>query len=193
MRSDNEGDNKVNLAYSYPLFLKPGLYEARVAVVDIANARAGSTHAWIEIPDLSSRQLAMSSVLVGERVGSSISNASTGASDYSKQVNISVDKRFHRDSFLRLLVYIYNASLAPQAGKPDIAIQIQVIRDDQPVVTTALRKVDAEGVSDLTRLPYAADVRLDDLRAGQYLLVVTAVDRVSKRSTSQQTKFQIVD
>lgn len=188
-----DGDKKVNLAYSYPLFLNPGLYEARVAVVDVATARAGSAHAWIEIPDLSSRQLAMSSVLVGERAGSDISNASTGATDDSKQVNISVDKRFHRGSFLRLLVYIYNSSLAPQSGKPDIAIQIQVIRDDQPVVTTALRKVDPEGVSDLTRLPYAAEVRLDDLRAGQYLLVVTALDRVSKRSTSQQTKFQIVD
>jgi hypothetical protein len=93
---------------------------------------------------------------------------------------------------LRFLVFIYNASLAPATGKPDAAIQIQVVRDDQPVLTTVLRRVDPEGVIDLARLPYAAELSLNSLPLGQYLMIVTAVDRISKRSVSQQTKFRIV-
>jgi hypothetical protein len=70
-------------------------------------------------------------------------------------------------------------------------LQIQVVRDDQPVVTTALKKIETEGLQDLQRLPYAAEVPLEGLPGGRYFLKVTAVDRVSKRSASQQARFEI--
>ena len=46
-----------------------------------------------------------------------------------------------RESTLRFLLFVYNATLSPTDQKPDVAVQVQVIRDDQPVITTALRKV----------------------------------------------------
>ena len=66
-----------------------------------------------------------------------------------------------------------------------------MLRDGQPVITTALRKVSTEGAEALERLPYAADVSLEGLPAGFYLLQVTAIDRVSKTSASQQMRFEI--
>jgi hypothetical protein len=86
---------------------------------------------------------------------------------------------------------VYNAALAPADSKPDLAIQVQVVRDDQPVVTTALKRVSVEELSDKTRIPYAAEISLSGLPAGRYLLQVTAVDRVAKKSASQQTRFEI--
>jgi hypothetical protein len=68
---------------------------------------------------------------------------------------------------------------------------VQVVRDDQPVITTALRKIATDQNTDLTRLPYAAEIPLDDLQAGRYLLNVTVIDRVSKQSTTRQTHFDI--
>jgi hypothetical protein len=59
------------------------------------------------------------------------------------------------------------------------------------VVTTALRKVSTEGFTDIARVPYAAEISLKGLPAGQYILQVTVVDRVAKRSASQQTNFEI--
>jgi hypothetical protein len=182
----------LDVGYTFPVFLKPGLYQARVGVVDVANGKTGSANAWIDIPDLSAKQLGMSSVLLGEREAVNIANASTASTEYAKQINLSIDRQFHQDAYLRFLVFIYNASLAPATGKPDAAIQIQVVRDDQPVLTTVLRRVDPEGVIDLARLPYAAELSLNSLPLGQYLMIVTAVDRISKRSVSQQTKFRIV-
>jgi len=59
------------------------------------------------------------------------------------------------------------------------------------VITTALRKINTEGVTDLARLPYAAEIPLSELLPGRYLLQVTLIDRVSKQSTSRQTHFDV--
>jgi hypothetical protein len=43
----------------------------------------------------------------------------------------------------------------------------------------------------MARLPYAAEVRLDNLPVGQYVLSVTSIDRIAKTSASQQLNFTI--
>src|SRR5439155_14010893 len=106
-----------------------------------------------------------------------------------KQVSINVDRRFARSSSLRLLTFIYNAattaatassnsppseagtgSAATSVPQVDLAVQIQVFRDNQPVVTVPVHKIQTEGLPDLLRVPYAADVVLDDLKPGAYVL-----------------------
>ena len=64
------------LTYSYPVYVGPGLYQVRVGVRDENTGRAGTAHAWVVIPNLSSGQLAMSSLLLGVRTLPTISNAS---------------------------------------------------------------------------------------------------------------------
>jgi hypothetical protein len=68
---------------------------------------------------------------------------------------------------------------------------VQVIRDDQPVLTTAVRKITTEGVADLERLPYAAEIPMNDMKPGRYLLQVSIIDRVAKQSTTRQTHFDV--
>ncbi len=189
--TDATRSSSRNFSYTFPVFLGPGLYQVRVAARDEKSGQTGSAHGWIEIPDLSSGQLAMSSLILGERAMLTATNVSTNNQSPLDQVGLSVDHRFHRNSYLRFLVFVYGAARAPSDSKPDVALQIQVVRDDQPVVTTALKKVETEGVQDLQRLPYAAEVPLEGLPGGRYFLQVTAVDRVSKRSASQQARFEI--
>lgn len=179
-----------DLTYGYPVYLGPGLYQVRVGVRDDKTGRTGTAHGWIEIPNLSSGQLAMSSVMMGLRTPAAISNASTATID-SDPVDLSVGHHFSPNGYLRFLVIVYNAQPAPSDAKPDVAIQVQVIRDDQPVVTAALKKIAVEELEDLTRIPYAAEISLGGLPAGRYVLQVTAVDRVGKKSVSQQTRFEI--
>jgi len=182
-------DNRNDITFTYPAKLAPGLYQVRVAARDDKSGKAGSAHAWIEIPDLSKKKLTISSLLLGERTQGMLTNVSNSGG--VSPVALSASHRFRRESTLRFLVFVYNAVLAPTDQKPDVAIQVQVIRDDQPVITTALRKVNAEGVLDLARLPYAAEIPLNELLPGRYLLQVTLIDRVSKQSTSRQTHFDV--
>ncbi|HEX8775936.1 MAG TPA: VWA domain-containing protein [Pyrinomonadaceae bacterium] len=174
-----------SLFYNYQVRIKPGLYQVRVGARDSKTGRTGSATQWIEIPDLAKGRLAMSSLVIGGHP----TNAQEAASE-ANPVSISVERRFKRNEQLRFITYIYNAQRAA-SGAPDVALQVQIFRDDQPVVTTALSKVKTEGLPDMSRLPYAAEVRLDKLPVGQYVLSVTAIDRIAKTSTSQQLGFMI--
>lgn len=185
--SNTVGDRDIT--FTFPAKLPPGLYQVRVAGRDEKTGRIGSAHAWFEIPDLTKKQLAISSVMLGERRQKTIANVSDPGT--INPIAMSASHRFRRDSTLRFLVFAYNAALSSDDQKPDVALQVQVVRDDQPLITTALRKIGFDQNTDLTRLPYAAEIPLDELQPGRYQLNVTVIDRVSKQSTTRQTHFDV--
>lgn len=177
-----------DIYYNYQTKLKPGLYQVRVATRDVKSGRVGSAVAWVDIPDLSKRKLALSSLILSERIHD----------DRIRQENISnigvtdlpvlVDRRFARTSDLRYMIFVYNA--APGATHPDVTIQTQILRDNQVVVTSQPSPISTED-RDPMRLPYAAEVSLRTLPAGRYELVVTVEDRVAKSRRAQQLNFEI--
>ena len=177
-----------DITFNYPAKLPPGLYNVRTAARDEKSGRVGSAHAWIEVPDLTKKQLTISSLLLGERAPT-LTNVADNSD--SSPVALSASHRFQRDSTLRFLVFVYNMASAPADQKPDVAVQVQVLRDDQPVITTAVRKLNTEGVLDMTRLPYAAEIPLSDLGPGRYVLQVSVIDRVAKQSTVRKTHFDV--
>ena len=186
-----ESAQSAPLIYNFPSYLKtPGLYQVRVAARDSKSGRVGSASQWIELPDLSSHHLSLSSLLVGEITKEAESLKADPAAIAGARP--SVDHRFDRTSRLRFLTFIYNASRGTNgASSPDVALQVQVLRDDQPVITTPLRKVQNEGVADLARIAYAAELSLEGMPAGRYVLQVTAIDRIAKTSASQRVNFEI--
>lgn len=177
-----------DFAYTHNVFLKPGLYQIRVSAQDRNSGRVGSANTWIEVPDLSSGDLTLSSLLVGEQVKRP--TTIPAGEDSNPEIRMSVDHRFRRGLDLSFVVFIYNA--ARSGSESDVALQVQLIRDDQPVMTTALKKLSTENVKDLKRIPYAALVPLDQ-PVGRYLLRVTAIDRISKTSAIRDTRFEIID
>ncbi|MDQ5843697.1 MAG: VWA domain-containing protein [Acidobacteriota bacterium] len=186
----NAEDGGQNLVYSHSLYLKPGLYQVRVAARDEKSGRSGSAHGWLEIPNLSSGELTLSSLLIGGRAEARVNNASTteGSAESSEP---RLSNQFALNEFLRFLVFVYNATPSTSDTKPDLAVQVQVVRDGQPVITAPLKTISLEGVEDFKNIPYAAEVSLAGLPRGQYVLQVAVVDRMSKRSASQQTRFEI--
>lgn len=177
------------VAYNYQAKLKPGLYQVRVAARDPKSGRAGSAIQWIEVPDLASHRLQMSSLVVGERP---LKAVETKDEAISSSVFLSISRRFTQSSKLRFLTEIYNAVRSADGEKvPDVALQVQIFRDNQPVLMTALSKVQTKGVPDLARLPYAAEINLDAMPAGRYLLQVTVIDRIAKTSATQRITFEI--
>lgn len=199
---DKKELSERNIFYNYQTPLAPGLYQVRVATRDAKSGHTGSDMRWVEIPDLSTHRLAMSSLFVGERrkeqeaakagVSAKTSTGANAAQDSIQQVAMSIDRRFARTSTLRFLTYIYNASRGPAGTTtPDVALQIQIFRDDQPVLTNTLRKLSTDGQTDLARIPYAAEVPLEGMPSGHYVLQITAIDRLVKASTSQRVDFTI--
>ena len=214
-----------SVLYNHFCVIKPGLYQVRIAAVNTKQGRAGSAVRWIEIPDLVTKALALSSLIVGERKAETESQSPPDESETGKtasvlrQVALNVDHRFASSSHLRFLTFVYNAigssagvaatpvplsqgtaapgnsvpassTIAP-GNSPDLAVQVQLFRDNEPVITMPLHKIQFAGTSDLRRLPYAAELTLDGLQPGRYLLLVTVIDRVAKASASQKFDFQV--
>jgi VWFA-related protein len=174
--------------------LKPGLYQVRVVAADEYGGPSGSVWDWIEITDISTKKFAMSSLLVGERKPAPTTNASNSPNGEPdpvlSQVQLSPSRRFPSSSYLRFMTMIYNAAIGP-AAKPDLAVQVQVFRDNEPVVTDPLHQINTEGATDLARLSYAAELNLTGMAAGKYILQLTVIDRVAKASASQRIRFQV--
>ena len=175
--------------YSHKLPLKPGLYQVRVAAQDAKSGRVGSNARWIEIPDLTSKKLTLSSLLIGGQfIGSGQKQTSSAGSEEPMQ--FSVDRRFSKGAHLNFLTFIYNAAVGPN-NAPDVNAQIQILRNGQTIVTSPLQKVATDANTDLARIVYGADIALKTLPAGRYFLKVTVTDRLAQSSSTQQVSFQI--
>jgi hypothetical protein len=183
------GPPRRDLVYNFQSPLAPGLYQVRVAARDNKSGRTGSAMQWIEIPDLASHKLSLSSLLLGETT----KDAQMLKSDSAEvaESTLTVDRRLARSSKLRFMTYVYNAARGADGTAPDVALQIQILRNDQPVVTTSLRKIEPGSAQDLARLPYAAELPLEALLPGRYVLQITAIDRIAKTTVSQRANFEI--
>ncbi len=173
----------TGVVYNYKVKLQPGLYQLRAAVRDEKSGKVGSSTEWIEVPDLTKKQLALSSLLLrSTRKGENANNANP---------QFSVDHHFSRSAQLSFLMFIYNASKNSTAAKPDLTAQVQVFRNGASVISTPVRTLSMEGMTDLAHIPYAGQFPLESLPTGLYEIQITIADRVAKTSASQRMKFQI--
>lgn len=145
-------------------------YQVRVAARDGASGHFGSAVRWIEIPDLSSRRLALSSLLVGLQT---VEPEGTAA---APQVQFSVNHRFARNSRLRYMLCVYNAARgASSSERPNVVLRARVLRGGREVLAAPAVKL-IVGQTDAARVPYAGEIPLDSLPAGRYTFEVSATD-----------------
>src|SRR4029079_5259026 len=123
----------------------------------------GSTMQWIVIPDLSKRQLLLSSLILGIE---NVPNQTSGG----ESVEWSIDNKFAQHTPLRLMTFIYNA------GPGELAAQVNVYKDGRAVLSTPFGKVVREAASDPNRVPWRAELNLKNLPPGRYVLEVTVAD-----------------
>ena len=77
-----------------------------------------------------------------------------------------------------------------QQAHDHVTLQTQIFRNDRLVATMPPRKPSTES-DDPSHLAYAAEIPLEALSAGQYVLQVTATDGITKASASQRVRFEV--
>jgi hypothetical protein len=173
---DSENQKSSGTIYNSRLPLHPGLYQVRVATRDTNSGQMGSAQEWIEIPDLKSRRLTLSSLLLD------VQNVAAAA---TPQVQFSIDHRFARNSRLTFMAFIYNAR-----SPSSLSIQARLWRRGRVVETGPQHKVEP-GSQDLVRIPCGGELYLNSLPAGDYVLEVTVTDATTQTSTSQRTRITV--
>jgi VWFA-related protein len=180
-------NNSQPVIWHQRLRLKPGLYQVRVALRDRATGRTGGATQWVEIPDLTKGDFALSSIFLGERGLESA--PAEGEADKPRAVVVDVDHRFARTSVLRFQTYVYNAARSNGADARDVQVQAQVFRGTTPLVTTQPLKVPV--TADPARLPFWSELSLEQLPPGRYVLQVTATDRTTNRTATERVNLYV--
>ncbi|HWP52980.1 MAG TPA: VWA domain-containing protein [Pyrinomonadaceae bacterium] len=174
-----------SVLYNEPTPLAPGIYQVRVAARDEKSGRVGSAMEWVVIPDLTNKQLTLSSLLLGGQVLDRKSNA-----DGAAQVQLSVDHRFARSGKLGYWFFVYNAK-RDAVGATSLMIQSQVERDGKVMLSSPQRKVNQAG-PDPDRIPFGDELALQTLAPGTYDLRVTITDSMAGTSVTQMIDFVVL-
>jgi len=164
--------------------LAPGIYQVRVAARDEKSGHVGSAMQFVVIPDLATRQLTTSSVLLGGQV---LENAKS--KDANPQIQLSVDHRFSRLARLGYWMFIYNAR-RDAAGAPSLTAQTHVLRDGKVMLASPQRKLN-QGGPDPDRIPFGEEMALKTLSPGRYDLRVTVTDSIAGTSVTQTVDFEV--
>ena len=156
----------------------------RVAARDEKSGRVGSALEWVVIPDLTTKQLTLSSLLLGGQVLEKTSNNEGAA-----QVQLSVDHRFARASRLGYWIFVYNAK-RDAAGNPSLTVKSEIKRDGKLIVAGPPRTI-KNGSPDPDRIAFGDELSLKVLSSGKHELLVTIVDLVAGTSIVQSVEFEV--
>jgi len=173
-----------SVLYNEPTTLAPGIYQVRVAARDEKSGHVGSAMQWVVIPDLTTKQLTLSSLLLGGQVLDNGADKGGNA-----QVQLSVDHRFWRSSKLGYWVFVYNAK-RDGAGAPSLTVQAQILRDGQIILSGPSRRI-SNGAPDPDRIPFGEELSLSTLSPGRYDLKVMITDTIAGASINQSVEFEV--
>jgi VWFA-related protein len=169
--------------WNQQLKVPAGLYQVRVAVRESTTGRTGTAQQWIEVPGPADGKLAVSSIFLAERAPEVVREGAAGPSP----VIVDVDHKFDHGSVLRFQTYVYNAAQSP-SNPPDVWLEAKVLHNGQPVMAVSPNQLPVTGSA---TLPYWAEIGLNQLQAGRYVLLVNATDRRAGSTAVQRIKFTV--
>jgi len=175
------------VVYGFDLPLKQsGAFQLRVALRDAASQRVGSSGQFIHVPNLSNGALALSGILLHSESG----DTSSAGDDSQKSF---VSRRFHQGASLVFGYSIYNAALHKTMRLPQLTGRTLVYREADKIYSSEPVAIDVKGQPDLQRISAGARLQLGPaLTPGEYVLQIVVEDKISKRSATQWTQFEVV-
>ncbi len=177
---------KAGLQYQKTTPVKPGRYRVRL-VARGAAGRLGGVEQWVDVPDLASGRLTLSSVFLLK--ASQTAGAPASSADTLELRNAQALRRFRRDEDLYVQLYAYNPT-RDVAGATSLVSQAEVLQRGVVLGTAAPEPM---AVADplAPPVPHASRIKLQRFEPGEYELRVTVTDRNANESATGQLSFTI--
>jgi VWFA-related protein len=192
-----EGGRREGVAFTLDVPVnKPGPYQVRAAVRDLASARLGSASQFLEVPNLGTNQLALSGLILSGGATAD-GNAARPATDVGDPDSTPAIRRFHRGTSVSYALSVYNAHTLSAKGHPDLLVRPSLYRDDRLLQSMPTLSFDGAGQPDSKRLALAGSFRIDaTMEPGLYALEVAVQDKAAGPKAgpaAQWMDFEVVD
>lgn len=168
------------------LYVSPGRYQMKVLVRETATGLIGTANDFVEVPDLKSDTLAMSSIFTMPAAAQQTEGGSSAS-----QVALLSQKRFKRGSKLDYMFVIYHA--AARDGKTDLEMRTRILKDGRAILSSQPMAVQAlQGSSPPGRIVAGGELNVgSQLQPTEYTLEVTVSDKLGKKDKQLVARQEI--
>ncbi|HKY30854.1 MAG TPA: VWA domain-containing protein [Pyrinomonadaceae bacterium] len=173
----------TGITYSASTQVPPGYYQVRLVVREAETGKLGTVSRYFEVPDLSSKSLLMSSILLYE--------VAPGTRD--TPVQLSAARVISRDKDLRYAAVIYNAKA--EGGKPQVRSRLIISQNGKVLFQEPEQPVTTAG-SASGELVRVGQLGMSKVSPGRYVLTLVTTDPLAdkKRQTvSRSVDFTVVN
>ncbi len=193
--------NRDGLTYSTDIPVKKsGSYNFRLAVRDTASKMIGTAAQTVQIPDLKRADITVSGLTVAgtDKDGKFQTLAPTTAANaitLPDSPGVPAIRQFRPGAIIAYSYSIYNARLNRSAGRPNLAISVNLYKDGKLVTEGTQNTAEIEKQTDWSRINDFAYMRLNpSAEPGDYALQIVVRDLLGgKDAVSTQTiDFEVV-
>ncbi len=175
----------TGLSYTASTQLAAGYYQVRLVVREESTGKMGTVSRYFEVPDLSNKQLTMSSILLYE-VSPAVGNKSTPE-------QLSAARVISRKQDLRYAAIVYNAKI--DGGKPQARSRLIISQGGKVLFQEPEQPVSTPG-SSAGQFVRLGQLGMSKVNPGRYVLTLVVTDPMAdkKRQTvSRSVDFTVVN
>lgn len=173
---------RMGFHYSKRIALKPGLYNVRLGLREVGTDRIGTAATWLEVPDLGSGKLTLSTILLTKN------SAETSTPVSGRALTALGAASYRAGSPILYYLLIYNAR-----GESDLKMQWEIAEAGKVIHQTEWQPVASRLIGrDKKGIEIGGQLALT-LQPGVYELRITVSDSKSKQTANRTVAFAIED
>jgi hypothetical protein len=172
------------LSYTASTQAAPGYYQVRLVVREVGTGKMGSISKYFEVPDLSNKQLMLSSVMLYQ--------VNPGGND-KNPLQLAPTRIISRKNELRYAVVVYNPKL--DGAKPQAKSQLMISQNGKLLFKEPEQPVQAAG-SAPGQFIKVGQLGLSKVSPGRYVLTLVVTDPLADKKrqiVSRSVDFTVVD
>jgi VWFA-related protein len=181
-----ESAMKQGFLQTRELTIKPGVYQFRVLVREEGSGLIGTANNFVEVPDLKSDHLALSSIFTDSGVAANTKDAQSAG-----QGNTLSQRRYPRGSQFQYLLVIYNAT-GDHDNKTQLEMRTRILKGGRVIFDSKPRSPQVfEGSTSPSRIMTGGLLTLGPLAPDDYTLEITVVDKLRKKESRRVARQEI--
>jgi VWFA-related protein len=178
--------------FSKLLALKPGIYQARIGVRDTASGRMGTATAWIDVPNLARKKLALSDLILFDSVpGKEAAETGVHADELRPVRMLEGIRLYPRDNVCSYVFRVFRS--VKSAVDSDLTLKTELLKEGKPVKQSQWMPLTGveKGKKEKGQVYIGGKVDFAGLHPGVYELIVSVKDARSKKTAQRSAVFGI--